>query len=44
MHFDAPEPLTPHGRAVRDGVIVGDLVTYRVLYKVKHSIKAINNR
>lgn len=42
VHFDAPVPLTPHGRAVRDGVIVGDLVSYRVLYKVKHRIKAIN--
>ena len=43
VHFDAPVPLTPHGRAVRDGVIVGDLVSYRVLYMVKRSIKAINN-
>ena len=44
VHFDAPVPLTPHGRAVRDGVIVGDLVTYQVLYMAKRSIKAINNR
>ena len=43
VHFDAPEPLTPHGRAVRDGAIVRDLVSYRVLYMVKRSIKAINN-
>lgn len=42
VHFDAPEPLTPHGRAVRDGVIVGNLVSYRVLYMVKRRIKAIN--
>ena len=42
VHFDAPVPLTPHGRAVRDGVIVDDLVSYRVLYMVKRRIKAIN--
>ena len=42
VHFDAPEPLTPHGRAVRDGAIVDDLVSYRVLYMVKRRIKAIN--
>ena len=42
VHFDAPVPLTPHGRAVRGGVIVGDLVSYRVLYMVKRRIKAIN--
>ena len=38
MHFDAPEPLTPHGRAVRYGVIVGDLVSYRMPYMAKRAI------
>ena len=42
VHFDSPVPLTPHGRAVRDGAIVDDLVSYRVLYMAKRSIKAIN--